>query len=414
MVGKVKRVERNEPPAGAVPARAPRTVTLLGATGSIGASTVDLLRRDPALYRVEAVTAHRNAAALARLARDLGARFAAVGDPESYGELKAELSGSGIEAAAGAPALVEAAQRPADWVMAAITGAASLEPTLAAAERGATVALANKECLVCAGALFMRRAAAAAATVLPVDSEHNAIFQALGAGRRDDVRRIILTASGGPFRTWTLDAIRNVTLEQALKHPTWSMGPKVTIDSATLMNKGLELIEAHHLFGLRPDELDVVVHPQSVVHGLVEFRDGSVIAQLGSPDMRIPISHCLAWPIRMATPAPRLDLARVSSLTFEEPDPVRFPALAIARRALAAGGAAPTILNAANEIAVREFVGRRLGFTGIPALVEATLDAAERRGETAEPQSVEDALAVDHNARRIAASLLPEIAAMAS
>jgi 1-deoxy-D-xylulose-5-phosphate reductoisomerase len=414
MVGKVKRVERKEPPVGAVPARMPRTVTLLGATGSIGASTVDLLRRDPALYRIEAVTAHRNAAALARLARDLGARFAAVGDPESYRELKAELSGSGIEAAAGAKALVEAAQRPADWVMAAITGAASLEPTLAAAERGATVALANKECLVCAGALFMRRAAAAAATVLPVDSEHNAIFQALGAGRRDDVRRIILTASGGPFRTWKLDAIRNVTVEQALKHPTWSMGPKVTIDSATLMNKGLELIEAHHLFGLRPDELDVVVHPQSVVHGLVEFRDGSVIAQLGSPDMRIPISHCLAWPIRMATPAPRLDLARVSSLTFEEPDPVRFPALAIARRALAAGGAAPTILNAANEIAVREFVGRRLGFTGIPALVEATLDAAERRGETAEPQSVEDALAVDHNARRIAADLLPEIAAMAS
>jgi 1-deoxy-D-xylulose-5-phosphate reductoisomerase len=414
MVGKVKRVERKEPPVGAVPARVPRTVTLLGATGSIGASTVDLLRRDPALYRIEAVTAHRNAAALARLARDLGARFAAVGDPECYAELKAELSGSGVEAAAGAQALVEAAQRPADWVMAAITGAASLEPTLAAAERGATVALANKECLVCAGALFMRRAAAAAATVLPVDSEHNAVFQALGAGRRDDVRRIILTASGGPFRTWKLDAIRNVTVEQALKHPTWTMGPKVTIDSATLMNKGLELIEAYHLFGLRPDELDVVVHPQSVVHGLVEFRDGSVIAQLGSPDMRIPISHCLAWPVRMATPAPRLDLARVSSLTFEEPDPVRFPALAIARRALAAGGAAPTILNAANEIAVREFVGRRLGFTGIPALVEATLDAAERRGETAEPQSVEDALAVDHNARRIAGDLLPEIAAMAS
>ena len=223
--------------------------------------------------------------------------------------------------------------------MAAITGAASLKPTLAAAERGATVALANKECLVCAGALFMRRAAAAGATVLPVDSEHNAIFQALGAGRREDVRRIILTASGGPFRTWPLEAIRKVTLEQALKHPTWSMGPKVTIDSATLMNKGLELIEAHHLFALRPDELDVVVHPQSIVHGLVEFRDGSVIAQLGSPDMRIPISHCLAWPARMGTPAPRLDLARVATLTFEEPDPVRFPALAMARRALATGGA---------------------------------------------------------------------------
>jgi 1-deoxy-D-xylulose-5-phosphate reductoisomerase len=389
-------------------------VTLLGATGSIGLSTVDLLRRDPARYQVEALTARRSGAALARLARELGARFAAVADTDAYGELKAELSGSGIEAAAGPAALVEAAQRPAEWVMAAITGAASLRPTLAAAERGATVALANKECLVCAGALFMRRAAAAGATVLPVDSEHNAIFQALSAGRRADVRRIVLTASGGPFRTWPLEAIRKVTVEQALKHPTWSMGPKVTIDSATLMNKGLELIEARHLFAVVPDELEVVVHAQSVVHGLVEFRDGSVIAQLGSPDMRIPISHCLAWPARMGTPAPRLDLVRVSTLTFEEPDPVRFPALAIARRALVAGGAAPTILNAANEIAVAEFVGRRLGFSGIAALVEATLDAAERRGETAEPQSVEQAIAVDHNARRLAAHLLPEIAAMAS
>jgi len=392
----------------------PRTVTLLGATGSIGSSTADLLRRDPSRFRVEAVTAYRDAAALARLARELGARFAVVADAGAYDELKAELSGSGIEAAAGAAALVEAAQRPADWVMAAITGAASLAPTLAAAERGATVALANKECLVCAGALFMRRAAAKGATVLPVDSEHNAIFQALSAGRREDVRRIVLTASGGPFRTWPVDAIRTVTVEQALKHPTWSMGPKVTIDSATLMNKGLELIEAHHLFDLAPDELDVVVHPQSIVHGLVEFRDGSVIAQLGSPDMRIPISHCLAWPVRMATPAPRLDLARIRTLSFEEPDMVRFPALAIARRALATGGAAPTILNAANEVAVREFVGRRLGFCGIAALVEATLDAMERQGDTAEPQSVDEALAVDHNARRLAGDLLPEIAAMAS
>jgi 1-deoxy-D-xylulose-5-phosphate reductoisomerase len=392
----------------------PRAVTLLGATGSIGSSTVDLLQREPARYRVEAVTAHRNASALARLARKLGARFAAVADPDAYDELKAALAGSGIEAGAGAAAVIEAAQRPADWVMAAITGATSLKPTLAAAERGATVALANKECLVCAGALFMRRAAASAATVLPVDSEHNAIFQALSAGRREDVRRILLTASGGPFRTWPLDAIRKVTLEQALKHPTWSMGPKVTIDSATLMNKGLELIEAHHLFAMPPNQLDVVVHAQSVVHGLVEFCDGSVIAQLGSPDMRIPISHCLAWPTRIATPAPRLDLAGVSTLTFEEPDPVRFPALAIARRALSTGGGAPTILNAANEIAVREFVARRLGFSGIPALVEATLDTAQRRGEMAEPQSVEEAIAIDHNARRLAVDLLPEIAAMAS
>ena len=393
---------------------APRAVTLLGATGSIGSSTVDLLRQDWDLYRVEAVTAHRNAGALAQLARELGARFAAIADPDLYGELKAALGGSGIEAGAGAAAIVEAAQRPADWVMAAITGATSLKPTLAAAERGVHVALANKECLVCAGALFMRRAAAAGATVLPVDSEHNAIFQALGAGRREDVRRIVLTASGGPFRTWSIDAIRKVTVEQALKHPTWTMGPKITIDSATLMNKGLELIEAHHLFALGPEALDVVVHPQSVVHGLVELRDGSVVAQLGSPDMRIPIAHCLAWPVRMRTPAARLDLARIATLTFEEPDMTRFPALALARRALAAGKGAPTVLNAANEIAVRQFIERKLGFAGIPALVEATLEAAEREGSMAEPQSVEDAIATDHNARRLATERLPEIAAMAS
>ena len=307
MVGQLKKARQK--PARPDLARVPKSVTLLGATGSIGSSTIDLLQREPGRYRVEAVTANRNAAALAKLARELGARFAAVGEPSAYQELKSALSGSGIEAAAGADALVEAAQRPAEWVMAAITGAASLKPTLAAAERGATVALANKECLVCAGALFMRRAAAAAATILPVDSEHNAVFQALMSGRREEVRRVILTASGGPFRTWSLEAIGTVTVEQALKHPTWVMGPKITIDSATLMNKGLELIEAHHLFALSPDELDVVVHPQSVIHGMVEFRDGSVIAQLGSPDMRIPISHCLGWPARMATPAPRLDLA---------------------------------------------------------------------------------------------------------
>jgi 1-deoxy-D-xylulose-5-phosphate reductoisomerase len=392
----------------AIPAE--RAVTLLGATGSIGTSTIDLLKRDRQRYRVEAVTAHRNASALARVARDIGARYAAVADPDAYGELKAALAGSGIESGAGEAALMEAAQRPAEWIMAAISGSTGLRPTLAAVERGATVALANKECLVCAGALFMRKAAAAGATILPVDSEHNAIFQALGAGRREDVRRVVLTASGGPFRTWSAGAIKAATPEQASRHPNWSMGVKITVDSATLMNKGLELIEAHHLFALAPHEIDVLVHPQSIVHGLVEFRDGSMIAQLGAPDMRIPIAHCLAWPERIQGPAPRLDLAAIASLTFEPPDLMRFPALAAARRALTAGGAAPTVLNAANEVAVREFVGRRLGFTGIAAVVDAALEAAERAGITREPASLEEAIGIDQSARGIAAALLPEIA----
>jgi 1-deoxy-D-xylulose-5-phosphate reductoisomerase len=391
-----------------------RSVTLLGATGSIGASTVDLIKRERGRYRVEAVSANTNATALAALAREVGARFAAVGDERSYGELKSALSGSGIEAAAGEGALVEAAQRPAQWVIGAITGAAGLRPSLAAAERGAIVALANKETLVCAGSLFMRRAAQAGATVLPVDSEHNALFQAMSAGRREDVRRVILTASGGPFRTWTKAQIRAATLEQALKHPNWSMGPKVTIDSATLMNKGLEVIEAFHLFALKPDEIDVVVHAQSVIHGLVEFRDGSFIAQLGSPDMRIPIAHCLAWPERINGPAPRLDLAKVATLSFEHPDLERFPALGLARRALEAGGGAPTVLNAANEVAVGEFLAKRLGFVGISTLVEAALAAAVGRGLTREPTSVDDALAIDHDSRLLTRELLPEIAAKAS
>ena len=393
---------------------AERSVTILGATGSIGASTIDLIKREPQRYRVEALTANKNATALAALARELGARFVAVADQSAYGELKSALGGSGIEAGAGENALVEAAQRPAQWVMGAITGAAGLRPTLAAAERGAMVALANKECLVCAGGLFMRRAAAAGATVLPVDSEHNALFQAMCSGRREDVRRVILTASGGPFRTWTREAIAAATPEQALKHPNWSMGPKVTIDSATLMNKGLEVIEAFHLFALTPDEIDVLVHPQSIVHGLVEFRDGSLIAQLGSPDMRIPIAHCLAWPRRINGPAPRLDLAKAATLTFESPDLDRFPALALARRALEVGGGAPTVLNAANEVAVAEFLNKNLDFSGISRLVEATLEAASRQDLTGEPTTVDHALSVDHDSRLLARELLPEIAAKAS
>ena len=396
------------------PAAGLRRITILGATGSVGASTIDLIKRNPERFRVEAISARRNAAALAKIAREVGARFAVVADPAVYAELKTALAGSGIEAAAGEEALIEAAKRPADWVMAAISGAIGLKPTLAAIERGATVALANKECLVCAGALFMRRAASAGATVLPVDSEHNAVFQALGAGRREDVKRVILTASGGPFRTWSLEQIKQATPEQALRHPNWSMGPKITIDSASLMNKGLELIEAHHLFALKPDEIDVLVHPQSVVHGLVEFCDGSVVAQLGSPDMRTPIAHCLAWPQRIEAPAPRLDLARVRELTFEEPDLKRFPALALARRALQTGGAAPTVLNAADEVAVAEFIAGRIGFTAIAAIVEATLDAAAARGLLAEPDGIDAALAVDHIARSLARDLLPEIALKSS
>ena len=405
------QVSSPQPRTKAPPKEAVRSVTLLGATGSVGTSTVDLLKRGNGRYRVEAVTAHRNAGQLARLARDLGARFAAVADPAAYSELKDALAGSGIEAGSGEAALIEAAERPADWVMAAVSGSVGLKPTLAAARRGAAVALANKECLVCAGAVFMRTAAAAGATVLPVDSEHNAIFQALSAGPRENVSRIVLTASGGPFRTWTLEQMRAAKVEQALKHPNWSMGPKITIDSATMMNKSLELVEAHHLFAMEPAGLAVLVHPQSIIHGLVEYCDGSVVAQLGSPDMRIPIAHCLAWPTRIEGPAAKLDLARVGTLTFEAPDPVRFPALALGRRALETGGAAPTILNAANEVAVAAFVGRRLGFGGIAELVEATLDAAERRNATAEPQDIDEAVAVDHMARSLAHDLLPEIAA---
>jgi 1-deoxy-D-xylulose-5-phosphate reductoisomerase len=398
----------------AKPVTGVRGITILGATGSIGASTVDLLKREPERYRVESISARRNAAALGKIAREVGARHAVVADPAAYQDLKSALSGSGIEAAAGEDALLEAAQRPADWVMAAISGSVGLKPTLAAIERGATVALANKECLVCAGNLFMRKAASSGATVLPVDSEHNAVFQALGAGHRADVRRAILTASGGPFRTWSIDAIRVATPEQALRHPNWSMGPKVTVDSATLMNKGLEIIEAHHLFALKSSEIDVLVHPQSVVHGLVEFTDGSVVAQLGSPDMRIPIAHCLAWPRRIDGPSARLDLAALRQLTFEAPDLERFPALALARRALETGGAAPTILNAADEVAVGEFIAGRISFPAITALVEATLDRASKRDLLAEPAGIDAAIAVDHIARSMARDLLPEIAVKAS
>src|SRR5436305_3674863 len=311
-------------------AAAARTVTVLGATGSIGDSTMDLLRGARDRYEVEALTANSNVESLAKLAREFGAKFAAIADPARLTELKEALAGTSIECGAGESAVIEAAARPADWVMAAVSGAAGLKPALAAVDRGATVALANKECLVCAGDFFMQRAAKAGACILPADSEHNALFQALGSGNREELVRVIITASGGPFRSWKASDIEQATLAQALKHPNWSMGQKITIDSASMMNKGLEVIEAACLFALTPDQIDVLVHPQSIVHGMVEFSDRSVVAQLRAPDMRTPIAHCLGWPDRIVGPAAPLDLARIGQLTFEAPDFQRFPALRLA------------------------------------------------------------------------------------
>lgn len=352
-----------------------RRVSVLGSTGSVGRSTLDLVVRHPDRFVVAALAAGSNAEMLAAQARRTGARFVALADKSAWPALKAALAGSGIEAAAGPEAVDEAARRDADWTMAAIVGAAGLSPTLTAVRSGRIVALANKEALVCAGDLFAAEARAADATILPVDSEHNAIYQVFDSERRDAIEKIILTASGGPFRTLTRDAMATKSLADALAHPNWSMGPKISIDSATMMNKGLELIEAHHLFGMPEDRIEILVHPQSVVHSLVAYVDGSVLAQLGSPDMRTPIAYALAWPDRMPTPTPRLDLAALAQLSFESPDPVRFPALRLAREALRAGGSAPVVLNAANEAAVTAFVEHRIGFTEIAATVEAVLEA---------------------------------------
>ena len=352
-----------------------RRVTILGSTGSIGQSTVDLLLRNPDGFEVEALTAYRNPLRLAEQARALRARFAAIADSSHYPALKAALSGTGIEAACGADALTEAALRQADWVMAGIVGAAGLAPTLAAIRRGAIIALANKEVLVCAGTLVMQEVARCGATLLPVDSEHNAIWQCFDFARIEAVEKIILTASGGPFRERSLEEMREVTPAQAVAHPNWRMGAKISVDSATMMNKGLELIEAHHLFRLPCERIDIVVHPQSIVHSAVAYRDGSVLAQLGSPDMRTPIAYALAWPGRIETPAKRLDLAAIGRLTFEHPDERRFPALRVAREALISGGGCPTVLNAANETAVHAFLEGRIGFLDIVDTVERTLEA---------------------------------------
>jgi 1-deoxy-D-xylulose-5-phosphate reductoisomerase len=393
---------------------AARTVTVLGATGSIGDSTMDLLRGDRDRYQVEALTANSNVEGLAKLAREFGARFAAIADPSKLGALKEALAGTRTECGAGESAIIEAAARPADWVMAAVSGAAGLKPALAAVDRGAAVALANKECLVCAGDFFMQRAAKAGACILPADSEHNALFQALSSGNREELVRVIITASGGPFRTWASADIEQATLAQALKHPNWSMGQKITIDSASMMNKGLEVIEASYLFALTPDEIDVLVHPQSIIHGMVEFSDRSVVAQLGAPDMRIPIAHCLGWPDRIVGPSARLDLAKIGQLTFEAPDFERFPGLRLAYDALRAGGGLTTVFNAANEVAVAAFMAGKIRFGAIARLVEATMNDWVRSGNLTPLSSADDAISVDHNARNKAASLLPQIALKAS
>jgi 1-deoxy-D-xylulose-5-phosphate reductoisomerase len=385
---------------------APKRVTILGATGSIGASTLDLIARNGTAFEIAALTAQTNVGKLAALARTHRARLAVIGDESRHGELVEALSGSGIRTAAGATGLREAAAEPADCVMAAIIGAAGLEPTFEAVRQGRRLALANKECLVSAGAVFMDAVARHGTELLPVDSEHSAAFQALSGAAPDSIERIVLTASGGPFRTWTQAQLAAATPEQALKHPNWSMGAKITIDSATLMNKGLELIEAFHLFPVGAHQLGAVVHPQSIVHCLVTYRDGSVLAQLSCPDMRTPISLALAWPMRMAAPVERLDLAAIGRLDFEPVDDVRFPALALARAALERGQSAPAVLNAANEVAVAAFLARRIGFLDIARVVEGTVEAAEKGALVAPLRSLEDVLAVDAAARRLAEVLL--------
>ena len=379
-----------------------RTVTILGSTGSVGCSTVDLLLAHRDRYQVRCLTGGRNATVLAQQAIALGAELAVISDVTQHAALREALAGHPIRTAAGADAVTQAAAIATDWTMAAITGAAGLPSTLAAIRRGGAIAFANKEALVCAGEVMLQAVRDAGATLLPVDSEHNAIFQAMAGNDGRAVEKIILTASGGPFRTAELAEMRAATPEAALRHPVWSMGSKISIDSATMFNKGLELIEAARLFGLHETQVEILVHPQSVVHGMVCYSDGSVLAQLGSPDMRIPIAHTLSWPERLPTSSPRLDLAAVARLDFEAPDLVRFPALRLARDALRAGGGAPTILNAANEVAVEAFLARRIGFLAIAGIVEAVLDRMGSRPAA----SLGEVLALDGEARQIAAELV--------
>ncbi len=372
-----------------------RSLSILGATGSIGASTLDLVRRNRDMFRVVSLTGHSNVVLLAQLAREFSAEIAVVGDEALLPDLRAALAGSGIEASGGAPALIDAARRPADLTVAAIVGCAGLAPTMAAIEQGRTVALANKEALVSAGGVMTRAVARHGTTLLPVDSEHNAIFQCLAGNDVAHVRWVTLTASGGPFRDWSTDRLHLATPAEAVRHPNWSMGAKISVDSATMMNKGLEFIEAWHLFPVGVERLRIIVHPQSIVHSMVEYRDGTTLAQLGPSDMRVPIASALAWPARMATPCEPLDLAAIGTLTFRAPDEVRFPATRLAREAVMAGGAAAAVMNAANEIAVAAFLSGQIAFTRIVRCCEDVLAC----GVPMPPQCLDDVIAVDREAR---------------
>ena len=378
-----------------------RSVTVLGSTGSVGTSTIDLILRSPGRFSVDTLTGNSNVALLAEQAIQVNAKMAVIADETRYDDLKAALSGTNIYVSAGRNALIEAASRPSDWVMASIVGAAGLAPTLEAVRRGAVVGLANKECLVSAGEFFCREVAAANARLIPVDSEHSAIYQVFDFDRPERVERIILTASGGPFRERTLDTLQDVTPAQAVAHPNWDMGAKISVDSATMMNKGLEFIEAYHLFPVNSEQIEILVHPQSVIHSMVEYVDSSVLAQLGTPDMRTPIAYALAWPDRMETPSSRLKLEDIQILTFEAPDPERFPAIRLTREALNIGGTAPTVLNAANEIAVELFLTEKLSFLNIAHVVEETMQQIPRSNLG----SLDDVYAIDTEARRMTAEI---------
>ncbi|MEY3292340.1 MAG: hypothetical protein RJB12_111 [Pseudomonadota bacterium] len=395
-----------------------RRVTVLGSTGSVGCSTLDLMdqaeRAGTGMFEVEALTGGANIVRLAEQARRWKPKLAVTADPAKLDVLREALAGTGVEAAAGDQAVIEAAARPADWIMAAIVGAAGLRSAWAAAATGATLALANKESLVCCGPALIERVRRSGGQLLPVDSEHSAIHQVFPHHAPEQVARLVLTASGGPFRTTPREALKSITPEQAVAHPNWSMGAKISVDSATMANKGLEAIEAAYLFDMPAERIGVVVHPESIIHSLVEYVDGSTLAQMGPPDMKTPIAYALAWPDRIAWRAPRLDLAALGQLTFEAPDDERFPALKLARQALQAGGAAPIVFNAANEVAALAFLDRRLGFLNIAAVVADTLSRVTASGvDSGSDDACDAALAVDAQARRMAESIIRGIAAAA-